>query len=45
MYTLTPTGLKNKAELTSEFLKRKIVEYNTLKTEIEELKRDLDDHQ
>ena len=43
MYTLTPTGLIKKTELTGEFLKTKMAEYDSLGTEIEEMKRDLDD--
>ena len=43
MYTLTPTGFKKKAEFTNEFLKRKVAEYDSLGTEIEELKRELGD--
>ena len=42
MYTLTPIGLSKKAELTGVFLKTKMAEYDSLGTEIEELKRDLD---
>jgi len=42
MYILTPAGIKNKIQLSRDFLKRKLDEYEILKTEIEELKRDLD---
>ena len=38
VYLLTPKGVKQKAELTKEFLKRKIEEYNQLEGEIELLK-------
>lgn len=32
---LTPGGIRKKTILTSEFLKRKMIEYNNLKKEIE----------
>ena len=35
LYLLTPSGIKEKTILTSEFLKRKMIEYNNLKKEIE----------
>ncbi len=41
MYHLTPKGLKVKIELTSNFLQRKMDEYDSLKLEIEELKEEL----
>ena len=37
-YLLTPSGIEAKATLTIDFLKRKMAEYENLKTEIEELK-------
>lgn len=37
-YLLTPAGITAKAELTRNFLKKKIHEYEILKQEIEELK-------
>jgi EPS-associated MarR family transcriptional regulator len=37
IYLLTPAGMARKAELTSKFLKRKLVEYVVLKAEIEAL--------
>ncbi len=37
VYILTPTGIAEKAALTSNFLKRKLVEYEALKVEIESL--------
>ena len=40
VYVLTPRGIAEKARLTSAFLKRKMEEYETLKTEIEALKRE-----
>jgi len=39
-YILTPKGIAEKARLTSRFLKRKLVEYEALKAEIEALKRE-----
>lgn len=39
-YILTPKGLTEKAALTSRFLKRKLAEYEALKTEIEALRRE-----
>jgi len=42
MYTLIPHGISSKLDITREFLKRRISEYNTLKAEIEELKRELE---
>ena len=38
LYTLTPEGLKTKASITKDFLKRKIAEYNKLEQEINCLK-------
>ena len=38
IYLLTPTGIAEKASLTSNFLKRKMDEYEALKVEIETLK-------
>jgi EPS-associated MarR family transcriptional regulator len=40
-YLLTPTGIAQKSKLTAEFLKRKMVEYETLREEIEVLRADL----
>jgi EPS-associated MarR family transcriptional regulator len=37
-YYLTPEGIRRKAGLTTGFLKRKIVEYEALKREIDALK-------
>ena len=39
-YYLTPTGMKEKARVTVRFLRRKIAQYESLKDEIEELKRE-----
>ena len=38
MYVLTPSGITAKARITKRFLNRKIVEYEQLKIEIEELR-------
>ncbi len=40
MYILTPTGVKAKIDLSYAFLKRKIEEYDMLKLEIEELRKE-----
>jgi MarR family transcriptional regulator, temperature-dependent positive regulator of motility len=37
MYLLTPSGIDAKARITASFLKRKLAEYDALKTEIEQL--------
>lgn len=42
-YLLTPAGIAAKAELTRNFLKLKVREYEALKREIEELQRDSSD--
>ena len=42
MYIMTPAGIKSKMQLSRDFLKRKLDEYEMLKMEIEELKRDLE---
>jgi len=41
MYLLTPTGLAEKAQLTSRFLKRKIREYEELKKEIRLVQKEI----
>jgi EPS-associated MarR family transcriptional regulator len=41
IYLLTPTGISRKSRLTAEFLRRKVIEYETLREEIEQLKADL----
>ena len=41
MYLLTPIGMAEKALLTSRFLKRKLEEYDALKTEIEALQKEI----
>jgi len=40
-YVLTPKGLAQKALITKRFLERKIEEYKALKSEIEELRREV----
>jgi EPS-associated MarR family transcriptional regulator len=40
VYILTPTGMAEKAALTSRFLKRKMREYEALKAEIDALQRE-----
>lgn len=40
IYVLTPQGVTEKAVLTSRFLKRKLAEYESLKTEIDALRAD-----
>ncbi|MFA5913720.1 MAG: MarR family EPS-associated transcriptional regulator [Burkholderiales bacterium] len=40
-YLLTPRGIDSKATITVQFLKRKMTEYETLKTEIAQLKREV----
>jgi EPS-associated MarR family transcriptional regulator len=39
-YLLTPAGVAEKSKLTVEFLRRKVVEYEVLKTEIRQLKQE-----
>ena len=39
-YLLTPSGIDAKARLTVRFLRRKLDEYDILRTEIEELRRE-----
>lgn len=40
-YLLTPAGVAAKTALTARFLKRKMTEYEALKREIEELRREV----
>ena len=42
-YLLTPSGVEEKARITVGFLKRKMQEYERLRTEIEELKREAEE--
>lgn len=44
-YILTPKGFAQKALITKRFLARKIEEYEALKSEIEELQREVGVHQ
>mgnify|MGYP001446353244 CR=1 FL=1 len=41
-YLLTPRGIEQKAEITLHFLRRKVDEYENLKKEIRELRREVD---
>ena len=41
MYILTPKGTAKKIDLTYHFLKKKTNEYNALRKEIEELRKEL----
>ena len=38
LYLLTPQGISEKAKLTADFLKRKMVEYQALKQEIDAIR-------
>ena len=40
MYLLTPSGIEEKASITVRFLKYKLQQYETLKAELEELRRE-----
>ncbi|MCF8095108.1 MAG: MarR family EPS-associated transcriptional regulator [Desulfobacteraceae bacterium] len=40
LYKLTPGGLEEKARVTSSFLKQKLREYEEIKAEIEELRKE-----
>ena len=40
-YVLTPKGINQKAVITVNFLKRKMAEYETIKKEIEQLRREV----
>jgi len=41
-YLLTPEGVAEKASLTTRFLKRKMLEYDALRHEIEKLQSDIE---
>ena len=41
-YLLTPDGMAEKSKLTAKFLRRKIVEYEALHSEIAQLKTEVD---
>ena len=45
VYILTPRGIAEKAALTSNFLKRKLFEYEAIKAEIESLKSEIESGQ
>ena len=45
VYILTPSGIAEKAALTSSFLKRKLCEYEKIKAEIESLKSEIESGQ
>lgn len=40
LYLLTPKGIDEKAKVTLRFLKSKLAEYETIKAELEELRKD-----
>src|SRR5205809_57635 len=42
LYVLTPSGVAEKAALTKQFLGRKMKEYEELRLEIEQLRREAD---
>ncbi len=42
-YLLTPKGIEQKAAITMHFLRRKVVEYEVLKKEIAQLRRDVNE--
>ena len=42
-YLLTPKGIEEKTRITARFLKRKLVEYESLKQEIESLQSEMED--
>jgi len=44
MYLLTPEGIEQKASLTLEFLRIKTREYEVLRAEIEQMRRDVEGH-
>ena len=41
-YLLTPRGIEQKAVITVHFLRRKMAEYESLKKEIAQLRREVD---
>lgn len=41
MYVLTPHGMAKKAQITGRFLQRKLLEYESLKGEIESLRAEI----
>ena len=42
VYHLTPRGLEQKAKITARFLKRKLSEYEEIKTQLKEIGEDLE---
>jgi len=40
IYLLTPSGIEEKARLTTRFLQRKLIEHEQITIEIEQLRRD-----
>lgn len=42
LYLLTPMGFSAKAQLTASFLRRKMMEYEALRTEIDQLRAEVD---
>lgn len=42
LYCLTPKGIEEKAKITYRFLKWKVVEYEKLEQEIQQLKKEVD---
>ena len=44
LYVLTPSGIEDKARITIGFLQRKMDEYEKLKLEIKELKREVENN-
>ncbi len=40
LYLLTPRGIEEKAMVTGRFLKRKMAEYDRIKAEIEEIRKE-----
>ncbi|MEE9910708.1 MAG: MarR family EPS-associated transcriptional regulator [Deltaproteobacteria bacterium] len=42
LYFLTPRGIEEKTKITHHFLKRKMVEYEKLEEEIQQLKKEVD---
>jgi EPS-associated MarR family transcriptional regulator len=44
LYILTPKGIETKTKISVQFLKRKIIEYEALNKEIQQLKSELTSH-
>ena len=42
LYLLTPVGIAARAQLTAKFLRRKMLEYEALRTEIDQLQLEVD---